>query len=96
MPAPIELSLKPNEPPGYVTLAAKSSPRILKTLLPIRFAPRGISKPQNKVKVLVMMRNPKDSAVSYYHFSRKLGPLLGVGEPPAWEEYARAFVGGQS
>ncbi|XP_035683559.1 sulfotransferase family cytosolic 1B member 1-like isoform X2 [Branchiostoma floridae] len=92
---PLEMTLPSAEQPGYVTLAAKSSPRILKTHLPIRFAPRGVSKPQNRVKVLVMMRNPKDSAVSYYHFSRKLGPLMGLGEPPAWEEYARAFVGGQ-
>ncbi|XP_035683560.1 sulfotransferase family cytosolic 1B member 1-like isoform X3 [Branchiostoma floridae] len=92
---PMELTLKMAEQPGYVTLAARSSPRIFKTHLPIRFAPRGVSKPQNKVKVLVMMRNPKDSAVSYYHFSNKLCPLLGLGEPPAWEEFARAFVGGQ-
>ncbi|XP_066294214.1 sulfotransferase 1B1-like [Branchiostoma lanceolatum] len=92
---PMEMTLPTAEHAGYVTLAAKPSPRIVKTHVPIRFAPRGVSKPQNQVKVLVMMRNPKDSAVSYYNFNKRLAPLMSMGDPPAWEDYAQAFVGGR-
>ncbi|XP_035682574.1 sulfotransferase family cytosolic 1B member 1-like [Branchiostoma floridae] len=81
--------------PGYVTIANIPSPRLVITHLPIKFAPKGISQPQNKVKVLVPMRNPKDTAVSTFHFHKKLMPLKG-GDPDSvrWEEFAEDFSSG--
>ncbi|XP_066302626.1 sulfotransferase 1B1-like isoform X2 [Branchiostoma lanceolatum] len=92
---PIEVILACCKLPGYVTLADKPSPRLVKTSLPIQFAPRGISNPRNQVKVIVVMRNPKDTAVSFYHFNKKLCQLQGVEEPVSWGEFAQAFVSGK-
>ncbi|CAH1239219.1 SULT6B1 [Branchiostoma lanceolatum] len=92
---PLEVVLACCKLPGYVTLADKPSPRLMKTSLPIQFAPRGISNPRNQVKVIVVMRNPKDTAVSFYHFNKKLCQLQGVEEPVSWGEFAQAFVSGK-
>ncbi|CAH1248739.1 SULT2A1 [Branchiostoma lanceolatum] len=81
--------------PGYVKLAELLSPRLLITHLPIQFAPKGISKPQNKVKVLVPMRNPKDTAVSMFHFSKEIVPMLGGNAYDLrWEDFVQDYSAG--
>ncbi|CAH1248697.1 SULT1C3 [Branchiostoma lanceolatum] len=87
---------RPTAPqPGYVKLAELLSPRLLITHLPIQFAPKGISKPQNKVKVLVPMRNPKDTAVSMFHFSKEIIPLLGGNaDDLRWEDFVQDYSAG--
>eukprot|EP00058_Branchiostoma_floridae_P023717 XP_002609207.1 hypothetical protein BRAFLDRAFT_125961 [Branchiostoma floridae] len=54
-----------------------------------------IPSPRLVVKVLVPMRNPKDTAVSTFHFLKKLMPLKG-GDPDSvrWEEFAEDFSSG--
>ncbi|XP_078609331.1 sulfotransferase 1B1-like [Branchiostoma floridae x Branchiostoma japonicum] len=91
-PGPMEIKLLTGTRPGYLMLADMPSPRLVITHLPIHLAPKGISKPQNKVKVLVPMRNPKDTAVSLYHFHNKLIKLKGVTDNVSWEEFARNFT----
>ncbi|XP_052767475.1 sulfotransferase 1C2-like isoform X1 [Mya arenaria] len=46
------------------------SPRVLCTHLPLEMLPKPIM--QNKNKVVIVMRNPKDAVVSYYHHLRNM------------------------
>ncbi|KAI8482523.1 sulfotransferase 1 [Branchiostoma belcheri] len=92
---PIEITIPFAKQPGYITVADMPSPRFMKTHLPIQFAPKGISKPQNKVKVLVPMRNPKDTAVSMYHYVHIIWKLIGYTVNIPWEEFAQNFIEGK-
>ncbi|XP_019647495.1 PREDICTED: sulfotransferase family cytosolic 1B member 1-like [Branchiostoma belcheri] len=92
---PIEITIPFAKQPGYITVADMPSPRFMKTHLPIQFAPKGISKPQNKVKVLVPMRNPKDTAVSMYHYVHIIWQLIGYTVNIPWEEFAQNFIEGK-
>ncbi|XP_066287348.1 sulfotransferase 1B1-like isoform X1 [Branchiostoma lanceolatum] len=94
-PGPMEMKIPTATQPGYVTIADMPSPRLVVTHLPIQFAPKGISKPQNKVKVLVPMRNPKDTTVSLYHFANKMLKLEGKTDPIPWEAFASNFTIGK-
>lgn len=58
------------------------SPRILKSHLPIKYWKDRIE--AVKPKVVVIMRNPKDTMVSYYFFIRSVHPKLSS---LTWEEY---------
>ncbi|KAI8510447.1 sulfotransferase 1 [Branchiostoma belcheri] len=91
---PMEMTRPTATQPGYVALLDMPSPRLVVTHLPIQFAPKAVSKPQNKVKVLVPMRNPKDTAVSMYHFRAKLLKLAGANAELPWEKFARDFLNG--
>ncbi|XP_066287342.1 sulfotransferase 1B1-like [Branchiostoma lanceolatum] len=91
---PIEMKRPTATQPGYITLADMPSPRLVMTHLPVKFAPQGISKPQNKVKVLVPMRNPKDTAVSRFHFMKKVWRLMNVNMELRWEEFVEDFRSG--
>ncbi|XP_019647492.1 PREDICTED: sulfotransferase family cytosolic 1B member 1-like [Branchiostoma belcheri] len=92
---PIEIRVPSATQPGYITVADMPSPRFMKTHLPIQFAPKGISKPQKRVKVLVPMRNPKDTAVSLYHYVHIIWKLRGYTVTIPWEEFAQNFIEGK-
>ncbi|NXL84645.1 ST6B1 Sulfotransferase, partial [Alectura lathami] len=47
---------------------------------------------QNKAKILVLVRNPKDTAVSYYHFYNNMPFLPSFA---SWDEYFAAFMNGK-
>ena len=46
------------------------TPRTVKTHMPFRFVQRWLT--QDKVKTIVMTRNPKDTLVSHFHFLQNL------------------------
>ncbi|XP_066287347.1 sulfotransferase 1B1-like [Branchiostoma lanceolatum] len=94
---PLEATVPSAILPTRLLLEEKSSPRLVLTHLPIEFVPKGISKPQNKVKVLVTMRNPKDTAVSSFHYDKKLLEVTGLQHHPLlpWPEFAQSFLDGK-
>ncbi|XP_078684590.1 sulfotransferase 1B1-like isoform X2 [Branchiostoma floridae x Branchiostoma belcheri] len=93
--SPMEMKLQTLPQPGYIDLVEMPSPRIMLTHLPIQFMPPGVSKPQNRVKVLVPMRNPKDTAVSMYHYVHIIWKLIGYTVNIPWEEFAQNFIEGK-
>jgi hypothetical protein len=46
----------------------------------------------NKGKIIYVVRNPKDVAVSFYHFSKRLEPLQYKG---SWDDYLPMFLKGK-
>ncbi|XP_051781574.1 sulfotransferase 6B1-like isoform X3 [Erpetoichthys calabaricus] len=47
---------------------------------------------EKKVKILAMIRNPKDTAVSYYHFQYN-NPVMGFNY--TWDEFFSIFIEGE-
>uniref|UniRef100_A0A3P8XH24 Sulfotransferase n=1 Tax=Esox lucius TaxID=8010 RepID=A0A3P8XH24_ESOLU len=66
------------------------APRLLGTHLHPDNLPLSIN--TKKTKLLVMFRNPKDTVVSYYHFSNN-NPVLPT--PESWESFFSDFLSGQ-
>lgn len=66
-----------------------TTPRLIKTHLPVQFMPKSFWE-QNS-RIVYVARNAKDSAVSYFHFSRmnKSQP-----EPGDWSTYLQNFMEG--
>ncbi|XP_042335461.1 sulfotransferase 6B1-like [Sceloporus undulatus] len=65
-------------------------PRVFTTHLHYNNIPKSVF--ENKVKILVIFRNPKDTAVSYYHFYNK-NPLLP--NVSSWDEFFQMFMNGE-
>ncbi|NWH75991.1 ST6B1 Sulfotransferase, partial [Piaya cayana] len=66
------------------------SRRIIQTHLPPHLLPPSIL--QSKAKILVLVRNPKDTAVSFYHFYNNMPVLPSF---TSWDEYFTAFMNGK-
>ncbi|NXK55477.1 ST6B1 Sulfotransferase, partial [Chauna torquata] len=66
------------------------SRRIISTHLPPHHLPSSIL--QSNAKVLLLVRNPKDTAVSYYHFYNNMPVLPSF---TSWDEYFAAFMNGK-
>ncbi|KAI8498199.1 sulfotransferase 1 [Branchiostoma belcheri] len=96
IPLAMETTLPGFDKPGHVILKDRPSPRIIHTQLPWHLAPKMITSPaEGKVKVIVVMRNPKDTAVSRYHYVRKLQALMGVQALTTWEQHVQDFLDGK-
>ncbi|KAL1021530.1 hypothetical protein UPYG_G00014460 [Umbra pygmaea] len=67
-----------------------TTPRIIKTHLPVQFAPKSFW--EKNCKVVYLSRNSKDNAVSYFHFARmnKTQP-----EPGDWNNFLQRFMNGK-
>ena len=65
------------------------APRILKTHLPFQLLPQAGQVPNKKVYIL---RNPKDTAVSYYYFYKSLTELNNY--TGSWAEFLEMFMTG--
>ncbi|XP_065445024.1 sulfotransferase 6B1-like [Chrysemys picta bellii] len=64
--------------------------RIIITHLPPQVLPKSIFK--SKAKILLLVRNLKDTAVSYFHFYNNIPTLPSFG---SWDEYFTAFMHGK-
>ncbi|CAG6021617.1 unnamed protein product [Menidia menidia] len=67
-----------------------TSPRIIKTHLPVHFLPKSFWD-QNS-KIIYVARNAKDTAVSYFHFDRM---NRAQPEPGDWSSYLQRFMEGK-
>ncbi|XP_034964420.1 sulfotransferase 6B1-like [Zootoca vivipara] len=65
------------------------SRRIIVTHLPPLLLPKSIFK--NKAKILALTRNPKDTMVSYFHFSNNFSAFPNA----TWDAYFRDFMNGK-
>ncbi|CAH3169017.1 unnamed protein product [Porites evermanni] len=68
------------------------SPRILKSHLPLNSIPKSDNK-EMQCKYIYVARNPKDIAVSYFHFTEHRRKA-GNGFSGPWEFYAKLFIEG--
>ncbi|KAJ8013727.1 hypothetical protein DPEC_G00032800 [Dallia pectoralis] len=67
-----------------------ASPRLMGTHLHPDNIPESFT--AKKTKILVVFRNPKDTMVSYYHFTNK-NPILPTAE--SWDRYFSEFMSGK-
>ncbi|XP_078679566.1 sulfotransferase 1B1-like [Branchiostoma floridae x Branchiostoma belcheri] len=81
----------PGRLPCHVELLDVAPPRLIHTFLSRDLAPPGLVRPSQKIKVLVLMRNPKDVCTSYYHWSHQVNYLK---TPESWETYLADFLEG--
>jgi len=67
------------------------SPRLLKSHLSYNNTPKSASK-DARCKYIYIARNPKDVAVSYFHFHQTLSTYDGYNGP--WEFFLKLFMEG--
>ncbi|CAG2166188.1 unnamed protein product [Oppiella nova] len=72
-------------------LKSKKSQRLIATHLPTTHIPRQLR--QMKCKIIYVVRNPKDAAVSYYYHHR-MSSFLG-NYKGSWDDFCKLFVSGQ-
>ncbi|RLV76668.1 hypothetical protein DV515_00016727, partial [Chloebia gouldiae] len=82
--------LELGDPGIYERMKQLPSRRIIVTHLRPDILPPSIF--QSKAKILVLVRKPKDTAVSYYHFCNKLPVMLSFA---SWDEYFADFMNGK-
>ncbi|XP_068453674.1 cytosolic sulfotransferase 3-like [Clinocottus analis] len=82
---------KPNLPTGK-ELADRlpTTPRLIKTHLPLQFVPKSFW--EQNVRIVNVLRNAKDTAVSYYHFCRM---NKGMPDPGDWSTFLQNFMEGK-
>ncbi|XP_022245700.1 sulfotransferase family cytosolic 1B member 1-like isoform X2 [Limulus polyphemus] len=83
--------LEVGRPIGHFRYLRKvKSPRLMATHLPLNCIPRQLR--QSRCKIIYVVRNPKDNAVSYYHHHR-MSTFLGNYKGP-WDEFLTLFLKG--
>ncbi|XP_071506168.1 sulfotransferase 1C2-like [Diadema antillarum] len=70
----------------YEVANKMASPRVMKTQLPPQFLPKQLQ--EKNAKVICVARNPKDVAVSYFHFCH-YSP--GLPPYPTWDQFFKDF-----
>ncbi|XP_067882244.1 sulfotransferase 1C2-like [Heterodontus francisci] len=75
---------------GLERIEKLSSPRMIKTHLPIQLIPKSVW--EQDCKVITVARNAKDNLVSYFHFHRMDRVMP---EPGGWQEFLQMFKDGQ-
>uniref|UniRef100_A0A8V0XLP1 Sulfotransferase n=1 Tax=Gallus gallus TaxID=9031 RepID=A0A8V0XLP1_CHICK len=78
------------DPGVFERMKKLPSRRIILTHLSPHLLPPSLF--QGKAKILLLLRNPKDTAVSYYHFYNNMPVLPSFA---TWDEYFAAFMSGK-
>uniref|UniRef100_A0A8C4QXY5 Sulfotransferase n=1 Tax=Eptatretus burgeri TaxID=7764 RepID=A0A8C4QXY5_EPTBU len=86
----LELSIPPPPPLGVETLKKIPTPRVTNIHAPISHISKSIL--ENKCKVICVLRNPKDVAVSFYHYYTFNKTLPNPG---TWSEFLQNFIIGK-
>ncbi|XP_077988512.1 sulfotransferase 1B1-like [Glandiceps talaboti] len=86
---PMDREGKMTAPPAYLNIKTMESPRLIKTHLPKNLLPRQLH--EKRPKIIYLARNPKDLAVSFFHFY-KINPFLKTYN--AWETFLMDFMKG--
>ena len=74
-------------------MTSRPSPRLIRSHLPYHVIP--MSKEESKrSKYIYVARNPRDVAVSYYHFVLSFGPSSYFNG--SWEFFVKLFLEGKS
>ncbi|XP_032072659.1 sulfotransferase 6B1-like [Thamnophis elegans] len=84
------LMLEFGGPEKFLKMKEQRSPRYYITHLHYDNIPKSFL--EKKVKMLVVFRNPKDAATSYYHFYNK-NPLLP--NTSSWDDFFQKFMSGE-
>ncbi|XP_026505479.1 sulfotransferase 6B1-like [Terrapene carolina triunguis] len=84
------LRLEYGDPETFKRMKELPFRRIIITHLPPQVLPKSVFK--SKAKILLVVRNPKDTAVSYFHFHNNMPPLPSFS---SWDEYFTAFMHGK-
>ena len=74
-------------------LKTLSSPRLIKSHLPYNTTPKSSSK-DARCKYICVARNPKDVAVSYFHFTENRKKLGDHGYNGPWGFFVKLFMEG--
>ncbi|CAL1271670.1 unnamed protein product [Larinioides sclopetarius] len=85
------MHLEVGRPIGHLRHLRKvKSPRLMATHLPLPVIPKRLR--QGKCKIIYVVRNPKDNAVSYYHHHR-MSTFLG-NYKGSWDDFLYLFMKG--
>ncbi|XP_063773967.1 sulfotransferase 6B1-like isoform X1 [Pseudophryne corroboree] len=76
------------KPEKYEYLKQQPSPRVFASHLTYENIPKSVLE---KTKILIILRNPKDAAVSYYHFTNS-NPVLPTYS--SWDLFYKDFMSG--
>ena len=79
--------------PNLKMLESEKSPRILNTHLPMRWLPQ--KHLQNGGKIVHVIRNPKDVAVSMFHHFKSSGEIGRGTKEMTWEQFFDSVVIGE-
>ncbi|KAM3856408.1 sulfotransferase 6B1-like [Vipera latastei] len=89
-----ELSLFPylefGDPEKFERIEKLPSRRVIKTHLSPQKLPKSIF--EKKAKMLVLFRNPKDTAVSFFHFAKG---IKITSDQQTWDEFFEDFITGK-
>ena len=77
---------------SQAALNSRPSPRLIKSHLPYHLIPMSENE-ANRSKYLYIARNPKDAAISFYHFVSSFGPASHFRG--TWEFFAKLLIEGK-
>ncbi|MBN3309062.1 ST6B1 Sulfotransferase, partial [Amia calva] len=87
---PIPPLLEFSNPEKYQSINEAPSPRLLGTHMHPDNIPSSFA--EKNTKILLVLRNPKDTIVSYFHFTNK-NPVLPTAE--SWDKFFADFMSGE-
>ncbi|CAI9583760.1 unnamed protein product [Staurois parvus] len=85
-PTLVQAMLEFGNPEKFEYMNQQPSPRVISSHLTCKNIPKTFF--EKKTKMLLILRNPKDTAVSYYHFSNK-NPVLPKYE--SWDLFFKEY-----